>query len=157
MPYVGVSHGSDINYIFNGHFLEGVVSDENERLSNRFTESFINFAHTGNPNTENLEYWPTAKRFEQMSPERSTSHDLNIQVIGGPSGAGHATLDCSPKNSNNLEPFPAKDSRDQIRLQGYQMSSTSSPVANSHIQLSTIEKLKYRCAVIDGLAGKLGV
>lgn len=49
MLYIGVAHGSDTNYIFNGVFPEGEMIKEDTRLSQEFTRNFINFAHTGNP------------------------------------------------------------------------------------------------------------
>ncbi len=156
-PYLGVCHGSDTNYIFNGLFLEGEVSAKDKRLSNQFTESFINFAYTGNPNTEDLEGWPTASHMQSFAEETSSLHNIHVQVIGGPFGTGPATVDFSASDPDNFELFAANNRQDQQHLQGYQMGSASLATGLKRTELLAREKLKDRCTVISSLAEKLGV
>ncbi|KAF2176585.1 alpha/beta-hydrolase [Zopfia rhizophila CBS 207.26] len=63
MPYVGVSYGSDTNYIFNDVFLEGEVRHEDRRLSKVLVGSLIEYSCSGDPR-------------------------VNVWVIGGPYGTG---------------------------------------------------------------------
>jgi carboxylesterase type B len=85
MSHIGVSHGSDANYLFNGLFPERDVSEADQDLSKQFFESFINFAYTGIPtagaNGDNdREGWPEAfTDLDQIEPAQ-----LNLVVVGGP-------------------------------------------------------------------------
>jgi len=94
MPYIGVSHGSDTNYIFNGLFPEGEVTEDDQTLSKNFSESFINFAYTGMPtdgsNGAGVPHaWPVAfTELEQAEPVQ-----LNLETVGGPLGTGAASVE----------------------------------------------------------------
>ncbi len=156
-PYLGVCHGSDTNYIFNGLFLEGEVSAKDKRLSNQFTESFINFAYTGKPNTEDLEGWPTASHMQSFAEETSSLHNIHVQVIGG-----HLVQVLRLWTSPPAIPIISNSSlqiivQDQQHLQGYQMGSASLATGLKRTELLAREKLKDRCTVISSLAEKLGV
>ncbi|KAL9617561.1 MAG: hypothetical protein Q9160_007631 [Pyrenula sp. 1 TL-2023] len=101
MPYVGVAHGSDTHYVFNGVFPEGEVTEKDQVLARDFTRALINFAYTGNPNPQARDgtgwgEWPAA--FSHPQPEDGNDEPdtepkaLNIQVIGGPYGTGPVAL-----------------------------------------------------------------
>lgn len=60
---MGLSHGSDTNYIYNGLFPEGQMSENDQDLSRTLTEALICFASTMNPKGPGLkssDYWPEA-------------------------------------------------------------------------------------------------
>ncbi|TGO55625.1 hypothetical protein BCON_0089g00210 [Botryotinia convoluta] len=54
MPYVKVSHGSDNNYLFNGVFPKGQLTEEDNEISEMMARSLVNFAYTGNPISTSL-------------------------------------------------------------------------------------------------------
>lgn len=98
MPYIGVSHGSDTNYIFNGVFPEGKLSDEDRKLAESFTRALVSFAYTGDPvdrahsSGATIETWPAAYPEGSSGGADTIPSSLNIEVIGGPYGTGPATL-----------------------------------------------------------------
>jgi carboxylesterase type B len=49
MPWVGVNHGADAPYIFNGHYTKGEVALSDQNLAERISRGLITFAYTGNP------------------------------------------------------------------------------------------------------------
>ncbi|RYP39193.1 hypothetical protein DL767_002301 [Monosporascus sp. MG133] len=97
MPYLGVCHGSDTNYIFNGLFPEGEVREADQKLSTSIAASFINFAYTGspvNPDDEDFRSWPEAFPEPEGLGEETVSGPprVNLQLIGGPLGTGPCAL-----------------------------------------------------------------
>lgn len=59
-PELGTFHASEIPYIFGIDSILGVVtSDEQNTTRAAMMQYWANFAHTGNPNTENLADWPS--------------------------------------------------------------------------------------------------
>jgi carboxylesterase type B len=95
MPYIGISHGSDTNYIFDGLFPEGEPSDEDQRLSVEFVTAFIAFATTGGPNesaTNDENAWPKAFPIDSNQRGETTVSAVNLQIIGGPYETGRVSL-----------------------------------------------------------------
>ncbi|KAL9094760.1 MAG: hypothetical protein Q9165_003031 [Trypethelium subeluteriae] len=97
MAYIGVSHGSDTNYIFNGIFPEGEMTAEDTRLSQEFTRKFIKFAHTGNPTPgENSIEWPAAYKSVNIAREtESEPSGFNLLIVGGPLGTQSVSVPSS--------------------------------------------------------------
>jgi hypothetical protein len=158
MPYVGVSHGSDTNYIFNGVFPEGTVSDDDEKLSKSMAEKLIRFAATGNPKTvseESDEYWPQAS---SSMEENSEMQSLYLQVLGGPLGTGAAKVSITNEaaNGTDYDIVNIGDGTEQY-LQGYQVGAMGSKQGRLRGDVLAQEKLLERCSFINGLAEKLGV
>ncbi|KAI1768039.1 alpha/beta-hydrolase [Hypoxylon sp. FL1150] len=156
MPYLGTCHGSDANYIFNGLFLEGSVSDPDQKLSRSMTGSFLHFAYTGNPTfpgDSELGSWPEAF---PNSPEMKGDRDhamppsMNLQVVGGPYGAGSVHIRAGV------------DDADLAVMEGMVIEDTvygemGSAVAEERRRLIESEKLLERCAYVDTLNEKLGI
>jgi carboxylesterase type B len=59
MDYVGVSHGSDTNYLFR-LFPEGKIQPDDYKLADSFAKAFIQFVSTGDPNNPEDSDWPEA-------------------------------------------------------------------------------------------------
>jgi carboxylesterase type B len=164
MPYVGVCHGSDTNYIFNGLFPEGEISESDQKLSRTMTEAFIRFAWTGNPNSpdsEESEFWPKAFVTNNGPVRGSTHQNPGIQIVGGPLGTGaahpfHFHERKHLSNDGNNEGSDIKDEAQQI-LQGYEIGAMQSVVARHRSEVLAQEKLFERCSFINSLSEKLGV
>ncbi|KAF3066592.1 Acetylcholinesterase [Daldinia childiae] len=157
MPYVGVAHGSDTNYIFNGLFPEGQISKEDKNLSRSVAASLIYFAYTGNPtyaDNEGFSLWPES--FAQ-SEDRHLGSDLsrfNLQLIGGPLGTGSCflrkenyTTNLSSERGSMQVPFMAD-------VEFGEMDSI--PLEERQQKLKR-QNLFERCAYIRTLNEKLGV
>jgi hypothetical protein len=92
LPYVGVAHGSDTHYIFNGVYPEGKLTEIDMENARRFSSSFINFAYSGDPNMSDAEPWPQAYVFHNSSNTEPFLSQLNIQVMGGQHESGSVSL-----------------------------------------------------------------
>lgn len=152
MSYAGAIHGSDSNYIFNGVFLEGPVSEEDQKLSRQFSSAFINFAHTGNPaggEPEDEESWPRAYGTSGIEGDDQIDR-LNIQVVGGPFEGAVNLRNSKRESKEGLE--------QQILAEGesYEFEAMLSPEAQQRQSLLESEKLFGRCKFINSLADKLG-
>ncbi|TGO24379.1 hypothetical protein BPAE_0104g00090 [Botrytis paeoniae] len=109
MPYVKVSHGSDNNYLFNGVFPEGQLTEEDNEISEMMTRSLVNFAYTGNPistflSQKQFDEW--LESYDKVEIENTQLESFKIQVIGGPHGTGPVLLtdeDNSDSIKRNLE------------------------------------------------------
>jgi hypothetical protein len=155
MPYVGVSHGSDTNYIFNGLFPEGQISESDQQLSRTITEAFIRFASSGDPNDPTLEkdqHWPEAFQSDVEMTGKATAQHPRIQIIGGPLGTGAA----DPQRVLAPVTLEMDDGTQQV-LQGYQMGAMGSAAIHHRSSILAQEKLPERCIFINGLAEKLGI
>lgn len=158
MTYVGAPHGSDYNYLSNGVFPEGPVSEVDKALSESMATSFIHFAHTGNPTvTDDKEIgeWPNA--FEVgSSPQKKTLSKVNLKVIGGPFGAGHCTLSDgaesvqSPEQEDGSMQIPLGDSSPEFKEMG------SAKLGMRERELER-QKILHRCAFINSLTEKLDI
>ncbi|XP_057610157.1 pyrethroid hydrolase Ces2e-like isoform X4 [Chionomys nivalis] len=66
-PHVKADHGDEVPFVF-GSFFWGVkidLTEEEELLSRRMMKYWANFARHGNPNSEDLPYWPMMDDNEQ--------------------------------------------------------------------------------------------
>ena len=153
MPYIGVSHGSDHNYIFGGHFPEGEVSPADQKLSEQFVQSFVNFAYTGNPNVdenEGFRNWVAVG-----TSGRSISEEIPLQVIGGPLGSGSCTVGSQGSDDVQFAPGEEPPQRTMGEHVGYEgMKSRAEALRLQQVER---EKLIERCAFMDSLAETLGV
>ncbi|KAF2877073.1 Alpha/Beta hydrolase protein [Massariosphaeria phaeospora] len=159
MPYVGVSHGSDTNYIFNGVIPEGQISEEDQKLSRDSAEAFINFAYTGNPSTPGSGFgeWPEAFPDTESGVEASGPRAINVEVIGGPYGTGPVQVAVEPAESLDTEgEYGAEEGLDQQKLSGSNVGAMDSRVASVRKKEVERELLLKRCAFINSLAEKLG-
>ncbi|KAI1397828.1 Alpha/Beta hydrolase protein [Hypoxylon fuscum] len=161
MPYVGVCHGSDTNYIFNGVFPEGQITEEaDQKLSESMAGSFINFAYTGDPTfekNEGFKSWPESFPNHDGLDERSVSGPtrINIQLIGGPLGTGSCSLG---RKLDGDEDSIAQAGSMQIPLIGdVEVGEMESAVSRSRQRELERQKLLKRCAYISTLSEKLGV
>ncbi|KAI2776169.1 Alpha/Beta hydrolase protein [Daldinia loculata] len=157
MPYVGVAHGSDTNYIFNGLFPEGQVSEEDKKLSRSVTASFIYFAYTGNPayaDDEGFRLWPESFTKSEDGRLESELSGFNLQLIGGPLGTGSSflrrenyTTNLGSERGSMQVPFVAD-------VEFGEMDSTAHEERQRNLNH---QKLFERCAYIRTLNEKLGV
>ncbi|KAI3329399.1 alpha/beta-hydrolase [Xylariaceae sp. AK1471] len=155
LPYMGVCHGSDTHYIFNGLFPEGKISESDQSLSRSMTGSFINFAYTGNPtfpDDEHFSSWPESFP-EPSHHEELLPSSLNLQLIGGPFGTGFGTLKAKDSADSTISAGIMQDMMGQ-EVEYKEMGSAASQARQRVIER---EKLLERCAYIDTLAEKLGV
>ncbi|KAF2000731.1 alpha/beta-hydrolase [Amniculicola lignicola CBS 123094] len=158
MPFMGISHGSDTNYIFNGVFPEGEPTDEDTKLANQMSTSFLNFAYTGDPNVPGVEGWddwPVALSPDDLPMDESFPTRGYVQIIGGPHSSGKGVL-------------RTQDVQEEDEAMEVQMIMQDI-VAGTHIgQMDTKngakrqkemdkEGLLEKCVFIRSLSDKLGV
>lgn len=149
-PYVGVAHGSDMNYIFNGVFPEGEVSEADEALSKEFSEAFITFAYTGGPARTNSQIestWSGAFTQDLDKTTQSNFTGVYVQVVGGPYGTGGTRLGSDPSARNSTGAQFAYDERRYKyafpdKLEMGPMQSATSHLRNRELNR---EKLLQRC------------
>jgi hypothetical protein len=164
MAHIGVAHGSDTNYIFNGVFPEGEVSEKDQKLSTDFATAFITFAYTGSPNGLNLkgeERWSPAFGRQGPEPAHSAVSTLDLHIIGGPYGSGSVRLASSGSSSNNgsdydSEPLQAIGNEGEI-LEDPEFAAMLSISARLRKEVMDRELMLQRCAVINSLSAELGV
>jgi hypothetical protein len=161
MPHIKVSHGSDTNYIFNGLFPEGQVSEDDEKLSREFSVAFINFANSGIPSEVDTGSWPEAFSQNDTAPMRSTPRSLTLQVVGGPYGTGSALLGFEKLLDEGREEqvleFGEGLTGEQEVLPGLSFGTMSSPSARLRKKVLNQEQLLRRCEFLNSLSEKLGV
>ncbi|KAF2230602.1 alpha/beta-hydrolase [Viridothelium virens] len=164
MPYIGVSHGSDTNYIFNGVFPEGEMTQEDTRLSQEFTRNFINFAHTGNPTPEETSIeWPPAYKFVNIDRDTgSEPSGFNLLIVGGPLGTQSVSVPSS-LDSTQQESLDRDDDESgyvgkiQEVLADFVGYGKMDPAATSSLQRNIEDqKLLQRCTFINSLSKVLG-
>ncbi|KAJ4358621.1 uncharacterized protein N0V89_003205 [Didymosphaeria variabile] len=153
MPYAGAIHGSDSNYIFNGHFLELPVEEKDKKLSREFSTAFINFAYIGNPNSGGApeEEWVPAFGDMMNSEPSDEPQEISIEVIGGPYGSGPITLKSDLSVAQEVETL-----EQQVMNDGTEYAAMHSPTLQIKRAQLEKEKLFERCAYINTLAEKLG-
>ncbi|KAI0159890.1 Alpha/Beta hydrolase protein [Hypoxylon sp. FL1284] len=153
-PYFGPAHGSDTNYIFNGAFPEGKVEEEDQKLSEFFAGSFINFAYTGTPSAVldgNAKTWPES--FPGSGGQSlSGPSEMRLNVIGGPLGTGSALLTRNDADAGMQEATAQIPLMDSMKVG--EMESEDSKARQRELER---EKLLERCAYISTLSEKLGV
>jgi hypothetical protein len=164
MPYVGVSHGSDTNFIFNGVFPEGEITGEDTMLSQSFARSFINFAATGDPNLSSPQGWgdwpPAFQSTEDSNILSSTPSSVHIQVIGGPHGTGSTMTKASANPDSEDDQFGYTSDHygaDNEAQSVLNMGSMDSPASQARQHQLEQENLFERCAYINTLADTLGI
>lgn len=157
MPYVSVPHGSDTNYIFNGVFPEGEISESDKNLSETVPKAFIRFAATGNPNdvaAEHEQIWQDA--FPTTANDGAGA--LHLQVIGGPLDTGDAFVTTAHTEfcgHNAILESNGKDpSQQAIHGLGADSMASGATLRRSHVIAH--EKLLDRCSFINSLSEKLG-
>lgn len=161
MPYVGVAHGSDTNYIFNGLFPEGPISESDEALSEQFTEAFLNFAYDGQPtsrtSSSGLEVWPEAFTQDEVEAESTKFEQFGLQIVGGPYGTGAASVGALASDAFGLGFAAMVDPSQQALFRDTHMGEMQ--VAAGHFRNREMERerLLQRCALINSLSEKLGV
>ncbi|KAK3384842.1 Alpha/Beta hydrolase protein [Podospora didyma] len=84
MPYLGVPHGSDMNYIMNGVFPEiPEIPDPDKKLTNAMAGAFIQLAYTGSPVYDD----GSDNGFAAWPPTFPVGAD-DGPLLGGPLGLG---------------------------------------------------------------------
>lgn len=158
MPYLGVVHGSDLDYIYNNMFPREQLSDTDRRLSDTMIRSFLNFAYSGDPNGEGSQSWPESftepEGLSEQHAKLASPSKINIQVVGGPFGTGSCHLEDGIDNSTAS--FTVQEGRMQEPLvDSVQFGEMGSAGAQRRQQELERENLLKRCAFIGSLAEKL--
>jgi hypothetical protein len=153
MPYISVSHGSDHNYMFGGHFLEDEVSPADQELSETFVKSFVNFAYTGNPaiaQTTGFANWPAVK-----ADGEKILKEVPVQVIGGPLGSGLGWVQADMHD--HAIPSLYEDGAQHIMGEQVEYMGMKSKTEALRLEQLGREKLIQRCTFMNSLAETLGV
>ncbi|KAJ8071559.1 hypothetical protein OCU04_001872 [Sclerotinia nivalis] len=158
MPYVKISHGSDNNYLFNGVFPEGQLTEEDQGLSEMMARSLINFAYTGkpigeSPSQKQFDEWPESY-YEVGNDERLKN--VKIQVIGGPHGTGSAILK-DETDDKRIKKSEKVGNMQQVLSDADTFGSMGLARENERKKLIEQEKLFQRCAYINSLANTLHI
>lgn len=160
MSHVKVSHGSDTNYIFNGLFPEGQVTENDEKLSRDFSVAFINFAYSGIPSGVDTGSWPEAFAPDDTAPLGSAPRSLTLQVVGGPYGTGSVLLgsenQLSKESGEQILEFPELTGEQEL-LSGINGGAMSSPSAHLRKTVINRQQLLRRCKFLNSLSEELGV
>ncbi|KAI0143114.1 hypothetical protein GGR57DRAFT_484593, partial [Xylariaceae sp. FL1272] len=91
MPWLGTVHGSDLDYLYNNLFPRAQMPDDQRVFSDVMISSFLNFAYTGRPGSEDGLSWPES--FPTPDGIQASSPDVfNLQILGGPLGIGSVQL-----------------------------------------------------------------
>lgn len=162
MPWLGTVHGSDLDYLYNNLFPKHTISGNDQGLSDHLLASFINFAHTGNPNDDIVvdgaslwpESFPDAVTDLEGNAETTGPSHFNLQVIGGPLGTGSCHLNADYDSTISLDGEEA--SLQQPLSGGLQYGEMKSETSEKRQKLLDHEKLIKRCAFVNSLAEKLG-
>lgn len=158
MPYIGACHGSDYNYLSNGVFPEGQVSEVDKALSESMATSFIHFAYTGdptNPNDKRSGSWPEAFAGDSGLQGKGPS-ELNLQVTGGPLGTGPCRLS-SKAGSARLSDQEEGSIEIPLGADGAEFGQMDSAELGKRKQELERQKLLERCAFVNSLAEKLDI
>ena len=178
MPYAGVSHASDIAYVFNGVFPEGRMAEPDLDLAHSMSSSLIAFAYTGEPTIiapgdDVAKEWPpvfdgSASRSDDLMPASFSAliaggpygtNEVTVskQLLGGNSHArGHRATSGENASSGFYELF------DPLRLSQKLVTSVLDygfmKSSDSHIQQQLVEQeqLIERCAFMNSLADAQG-
>lgn len=153
MPHISVSHGSDHNYIFGGHFLGGEVSPADQELSEIFVKSFVNFAYTGDlsvAGSGGFDDWPAVGSEEGSIPE-----EIPLQVIGGRLGSGSCQV--RAEEHGHKMSMSGEDTAQQVMREHVEYAGMKSKAEALRLQQLEREKLIKRCAFVNTLAETLGV
>lgn len=162
MPYVKASHGSDNNYLFNGVFPEGQLTEEDNEMSEMMARNLVNFAYTGNPINTSLsqkqfDEWPES--YDKIGMGDAQLESFKIQVIGGPHGTGHVIL-TDENNSDSMKRNLENENIgtwQQVLSGADEFRSMGSVKEAERKRLIEGEKLFGRCKYINSLADTLDV
>lgn len=156
MPYIaGAPHGSDYNYISNGVFLDGEVTDDDKSLAEALSAAFLNFAYSGDPSSpdgKGLGHWPDAFSATGGFRDEKLSA-VEIQLIGGPLGSGPAKIRAATRDSAEFEDR-AQIPLEEINVGFGEMDSAALSIRNQEIRR---QRLLERCAFIEKLAERLDI
>ncbi|KAK7952871.1 lipase [Apiospora saccharicola] len=155
MPWLGIVHGSDIDYLYNNMFPRSTLSGEDLDLAGRFLASFVNFAYTGDPNGKGSTWWPESFPADQGEGEG----EANLQLIGGPWGTG----------SYRLSMRTTSEEQGSIATEQQMGEGAQHPLVDSTKYEAMVgewhqrgqkelerDRLGERCGFINSLAEKLG-
>lgn len=138
-PEYQIAHVSDIPYIFN-QVVEGA---DNSRAAMKFSARVCRtlpaFKVTGNPSTSHF-HWPVAWK--------EGGGDASIFVMGGPFGAGPATVG---PNHHAVADQPCATHSQSMRVAGQWPLGNRPSAEDQRSEALAQEKLMERCAGIDSL------
>jgi len=77
----GVHHGAELAYIFGNMSESDGYNDTDRVLSNQMMDYWVNFARTGNPNGQNIVYWPAYKSKSDINLEFSDAVSTNKHLF----------------------------------------------------------------------------
>ncbi|KAK8054437.1 alpha/beta-hydrolase [Apiospora phragmitis] len=153
MPWLGIVHGSDIDYLYNSMFPRDRMPDEDLDLARHLLASFVNFVYTGDPNGQGLASWPES--FPSTSEGDPSAADIKLQLIGGPWGTGSYRLSTSrvaEEGTIATEKMhvqdPLVDSTKYREMDGERLRRGQQELER--------DRLEERCGFINTLAEKLG-
>ncbi|KAK8085107.1 hypothetical protein PG997_006378 [Apiospora hydei] len=159
MPWLGVVHGSDIDYLYNNMFPRETLADADLALSDQLLAAFVNFAYTADPNGAGaaVPSWPEA--FPSVTNGGGSSQSrpaVDVQLIGGPWGTGncHLAADTGVAGEGSF-------AAEQMDMQHPMVDSTKyGEMGGERLQQGQRElerdRLLERCGFINTLAEKLG-
>lgn len=165
MPYVGTPHGSDYNYISNGVFPEGQVTEEDKALAESMASSFIYFAYTGDPsvpNDEGFGSWPEAfgagRLGTDLESEASGPSAVSVQLVGGPLGTGYCRLEVADASAKLAgEKVVLGSMQVPLGMDGAEFGEMESAAFEARKAELGRQRLFERCAFINTLAEKLDI
>ncbi|ORY56972.1 Alpha/Beta hydrolase protein, partial [Pseudomassariella vexata] len=157
MPYLGVIHGSDMDYIYNNMFPKDQTSEEDQQVSDTIVASFINFAYTGNPSGDGFQAWPESfsepEGLYEHPVDSAGPSGIHLQIIGGPFGTGTCHLESGLDDNTG---FASQEGSMQNPLvDSVQLGKMESATHQKRQRELEREKLLERCAFINSLAEKL--
>ncbi|XDG09198.1 hypothetical protein ABKA04_008813 [Annulohypoxylon sp. FPYF3050] len=160
MPYIKVAHGSDTNYIFNGVFPEGPISEEDQKLSKSMATAFINFAYTGDPTSaedEHFSSWPESfpDSLELDKSLGSGPSSFNMYVIGGTLGSGSCRV--SSEGTDGYVVGQENDGFQEPLVDSVRYAEMESKKSQMRKQEIKRQRLLERCAFISTLSERLGI
>ena len=139
-PEYQIAHVSDIPYIFN-QVVQGADNSRSAmRFSSRVCRTLPAFAATGNPSTSHFP-WPVAWK--------EGGGDATIFVMGGPYGAGPATVG---PNHRAVDDKPCATHSQSMRVAGQWPLGNKPSAEDQRSEALAQEKLMERCAIIDTLS-----
>ncbi|KAK6857781.1 carboxylesterase [Apiospora arundinis] len=157
MPWLGIVHGSDIDYLYNNMFPRDGMAAEDRDLAGYFLSSFVNFAYTGNPNGQGYAPWPQSFPSSRIGEDDVPDSDISVQLLGGPWGTGDYHLSMS--STAGFE--EGSIATEKIDTQNPMVDSTKyGEMSERRHRLGQQElerdRLAERCRFINTLAEKLG-
>ena len=160
--YMGVCHGSDIPYVYNGLFLEGPMLEADLQLAVSVASSFINFAYTGVPaNTDDPSHEPWPEAFSGLEalkePRKLGFTSMNLQLIGGPFGTGASQL--TDRGASMSEWVSWEDTRTMQALMVSNQECERADCRRLRERKRQLERQKLfeRCKFINSLSEKLDI